>query len=96
MSSRAVSIAELKNNLSAYLARVRGGEELLVRDRQTPIARIVPLGHLDPEEEETALAAEGKVRLPNRALPAAYWRKAGPKISTDRCLELLDEDRGSR
>ena len=37
-----VKIADLKNNLSRHLARVRQGSELTVLDRDTPIARIVP------------------------------------------------------
>lgn len=36
-------IAELKNNLSRYLEHVRGGESVLILDRNTPVARIVPL-----------------------------------------------------
>lgn len=39
---KAVKIADLKNNLSRHLARVREGGELTVLDRDTPIARIVP------------------------------------------------------
>jgi prevent-host-death family protein len=35
-------IADLKNNLSRYLAFVRGGGEVVVLDRDTPVARIVP------------------------------------------------------
>jgi prevent-host-death family protein len=41
-----VKIADLKNNLSRHLARVRRGGELVVYDRATPVARIVPF---DPE-----------------------------------------------
>jgi antitoxin (DNA-binding transcriptional repressor) of toxin-antitoxin stability system len=37
-----IKIADLKNNLSRHLARVRQGSELTVLDRDTPIARIVP------------------------------------------------------
>ena len=37
-----VRIADLKNNLSRHLARVRRGGEITVYDRETPIARIVP------------------------------------------------------
>lgn len=37
-----VNIADLKNNLSRYLARVREGAELTVLDRETPVARILP------------------------------------------------------
>lgn len=37
-----VNIADLKNNLSRHLARVREGAELTVLDRDTPVARILP------------------------------------------------------
>ena len=36
-----VGIAELRNGLSGYLRKVRQGEEILVRDRNTPIANLV-------------------------------------------------------
>ncbi len=35
-------IADLKNNLSRYLAYVREGGEVLVLDRETPVAHLVP------------------------------------------------------
>ena len=38
-----VKIADLKNNLSRHLLHVRAGGELLVFDRDRPIARIVPI-----------------------------------------------------
>jgi len=37
-----VGIRELRADLSRYLKRVREGEEILVTDRGTPIARITP------------------------------------------------------
>ena len=37
-----VGIAELKARLSEYLRRVRRGHALIVVDRNTPIARVVP------------------------------------------------------
>jgi prevent-host-death family protein len=43
---RTVNIGELKNQLSAYLQYVRNGEEVIVRDRNTPVARILPI-HAD-------------------------------------------------
>ena len=39
---KTVRIADLKNNLSRHLARVRRGGEITVYDRDTPVARIVP------------------------------------------------------
>lgn len=43
-----VGVAELKARLSEYLRRVRRGETVTVLDRDTEIARIVPLEHGDP------------------------------------------------
>jgi len=40
---KSVMVSELKARLSKYLARVRRGETVEVRDRETPIALIVPL-----------------------------------------------------
>ncbi len=39
---KSVGIAELKSRLSEYLRRVRRGQTIVVLDRQTPIARLVP------------------------------------------------------
>src|SRR5918912_898449 len=64
---RTVNIADLKNNLSAYLERVRKGEELLVKDRNRPIAKLVPLAvGEDLDSEELELAAD-LVRLPAKS-----------------------------
>lgn len=40
-----IKIADLKNNLSRHLARVRRGGEITVLNRDTPVARIVPFVH---------------------------------------------------
>lgn len=50
---QSVNIADLKNNLSRYLARVREGAELTVLDRDTPVARILPFA------ARTAVAGKG-------------------------------------
>jgi len=39
---KSAKVSELKARLSAYLAAVREGEEVVVFDRKTPIARLVP------------------------------------------------------
>jgi prevent-host-death family protein len=55
---RAVNIADLKNNFSRYLNEVRRGGEILVRDRRTPIAKIIPLrGAADLDAETRAMVA---------------------------------------
>ena len=40
-------VSELKANLSSYLAAVRRGETVLVTDRVTPIALLVPYKEAD-------------------------------------------------
>ncbi len=40
---KAVKIADLKSNLSRHLRDVRSGRALTVLDRETPIARLVPI-----------------------------------------------------
>jgi antitoxin (DNA-binding transcriptional repressor) of toxin-antitoxin stability system len=97
----AVRIGDLKNNLSAHLQRVRKGEEMLICDRDAPIARIVPLSQgEDFTEEEQALAAEGKLRLSrtssSKAAWDAFWKLPAPKVDVDRALEALRADREGR
>ncbi len=94
MATRAVSIAELKDKLSAYLAEVRRGEEILVRDRSIPIAKIVPLEQFPSgNSEDLALAGEGKLRLAERSLPASFWRTRAPKVGRARLMEALRAER---
>jgi prevent-host-death family protein len=40
--NKQVNIADLKSHLSEHLRLVRAGQPLIVMDRNTPIARIVP------------------------------------------------------
>jgi prevent-host-death family protein len=40
---KTASISTIKNNLSAYLDLVRGGETVLITDRGRPVARLAPL-----------------------------------------------------
>jgi antitoxin (DNA-binding transcriptional repressor) of toxin-antitoxin stability system len=47
MTMKSVKIAHLKSHLSQHLREVRGGRTLTVLDRNTPIARIVPIGSDD-------------------------------------------------
>lgn len=91
---RSVNIAELKDHLSAYLNLVREGEELLVRDRNLPIAKIVPIIQAeDLDAELLALGASGKARLPETVLPKSFWQMPAPKVSSKRLVAALRADR---
>ena len=76
---RAVPIAELKSQLSAYIQLARAGEEILIRDRNLPVAKLVPLGAADAGSEELALAAAGKMALPLEVLDEEKFWSVGRK-----------------
>lgn len=91
---RSVNIAELKNRLSRYLDEVRRGEEILIRDRQRPIAKLVPLSSTeDLNAEEAELAVAGLLRLPHRTLPDTFWSMPGPEVSLEVAVSAVLADR---
>jgi len=91
---KSVNIAELRNRLSAYLSEVRAGQELLVCDRNVPIARIVPLLADDYDAELLKLASEGRVRLGSGApFDKSFWDSPAPRISMETVNRLIDEER---
>jgi len=61
---RTVKIGDLKARLSAHLHRVRQGEEVLVCDRNEPVARIVPVRPSDHSRQEQGLVARGALTPP--------------------------------
>jgi len=84
-----VRIAELKARLSEYLRRVRRGDVLIVLDRETPIARIVPHG---------GAADRLTVRRPPPEAPAPHEVPLPPplKLDVDVVALLLEERQGGR
>ncbi len=69
-----VNIARLKNRLSAYLQQVRNGQEIVIRDRNLPVAKLIPFRAPDTSPEELSLAASGELRLPEETLDEeAFW-----------------------
>jgi prevent-host-death family protein len=49
---RSVNIAELKNRLSTYITFARGGEEIVIRDRNLPVAKLIPFSAGDASDEK--------------------------------------------
>ncbi len=82
-----VGIAELKARLSHHLRKVRNGDSLVVLDRATPVARIVP--HDEP-------ATPLRVRKPKSSAPAPGKVQLPPSAPLDGdIVDLLLEDRSS-
>jgi len=89
----AVKIAELRNRLSNYLNDVKEGEEILILDRDQPIARIVPI-KLEPlDEEMMSLAAQGKIRLGSGAVEEDFWKMPAPRIPDELLRQVMEEER---
>lgn len=63
---RTVNISDLKARLSAHIQMVRDGEEVLVCDRNQPVARIVPIRLDEFSEQERRLIARGVMTPPLR------------------------------
>jgi prevent-host-death family protein len=92
---RTANIAELRNRLTHYLREVRAGEEIVVRDRQRPIAKIVPLT-IDDETDDAALVAAGLMRKAQRPLPAAFWRTRRATVTVRAAAAAVREGRADR
>ena len=87
LAMRRVRIAELKNRLSEHLRAVEQGAEVVVLDRNRPIARIVPM----------PMAARG-VRMipPTRDLADIRERRRSESNWQITSTELLQEERRER
>jgi prevent-host-death family protein len=92
---RSANIAELRDRLTHYLREVRAGQEIIVRDRQRPIAKIVPLA-VDDDADDTALVAAGLMRKAQRPLPAAFWRPRRAAVTVRTAVAALRADRADR
>lgn len=80
-----VKIAELKAKLSSFLRQVREGEEVVVTDRETPVARLVPY---DISRERLSIH---EAKQPPSVIKQIKIPKAKPGT---RSLDALLEDRG--
>jgi len=95
---KSVLIGELKNKLSGYLREVRKGEEIIVRDRDLPIAKIVPYVPDSIEEQERILIATGQM-TPRKSTEShdefvkRFRSLPAPKISHRAAIQAVLDDR---
>lgn len=88
MSIATIGIRELRDGLSRYLAGVRDGDEIVVTDHGTPIARIIPIGY------ESGL--EALVRQKLASLPTGPRRPLPEPIKTNGTVSDLIADSSGR
>jgi prevent-host-death family protein len=89
--SDSVGIAELRQNLSAYLRRVREGERLLVTDHNRPVAELGPVPSAGPGLDR--LIAEGRVSQPARLALPEPLELTGDSQALSRALDDIRGDR---
>jgi prevent-host-death family protein len=92
---KTAAVAELKAFLSKYLARVKGGEEVLITERGKPVAKIVPLNRNASFAPDHLLHLEraGMIRLGKGRLPKGFWRLPRPKDPKGHALRALVKER---
>jgi prevent-host-death family protein len=90
---RSVNIADLRNRLTQYLREVRAGEEIIVRDRHRPIAKIVPFTVDDEDADDAALVAAGLMRKGSGAIPPSFWKARRSRVSAKKVVAAVTADR---
>lgn len=91
------TVSRLKDNLSAYLRKVRAGQPVVIYDRDVPIARLERIESAGRGADRlAALQAQGVVRPPVRPLPARQIRTAIQPLERGGVLlrRALEEERG--
>ena len=94
---RTVNIGELKNQLSGYLQYVKNGEEIVIRDRSVPVARILPFRQGSRWDEEAQLVAVGALKMPEQEMNwDEFFELPAGDVSHELAVETATESRGDR
>lgn len=94
---RVVNIADLKARLSAHIKYVRQGEEVLVCERNKPVARIVPCDLDKYSEKEKDLIARGVLIPPvKKRRPSDPWPEPAGNVPEEVMKRILEEEREGR
>lgn len=91
---KTTAVANLKAQLSRYLRLVKAGEEVLVTERDVPVAKIVPVrgtgSDLDSLRE---LEAQGLAQLGSGKLPKEFWKMARAADPEAQARKAVREER---
>lgn len=94
---RILDIGELKRHLSNHLQYVQNGGEIVVRDRNCPVARIVPFRQYSVGERESQLIATGTLKLPEEAMDwDRFFLAPSGNVSKKLAVEAARESHGDR
>jgi len=91
MEQTKVGIRELKENLSKYMAKVKGGQSIIITEHGKPVGRIIPEGR-SLEERVDALVQAGVIAWNGKKLkrikPLAVNRS--DKLVSDIVVEMRE------
>ncbi len=98
---KAVGVKQLKGRLSEYLRLVRGGETILVTDRDEVVAELRPARRQvttasSVEATLESLAERGEITRPSLPKGRWTWQVTGLGLPAGSAAELLDEIRRDR
>ena len=92
-----VTISQLKNQLSAYLKKVRAGESVLILDRNRPVARLESVEQRGPIDDRLAgLESQGLLRRATQPFPKKLLDESPPEARKSVLDALIEERRSTR
>ena len=91
---KTTSVSQLKARLSEYLNQVKAGGEILITDREKPVARLVPISRSRVlKQSMMKMEKEGLIKLGSGKLPKDFWTMPRPDDPKGLILKALLEER---
>lgn len=93
---RTATVVDLKARLSEHLRLVKAGHEVVITERNVPVARLVPLD--DSERRSTRrlrLTRAGVIRPGTGKLPDLLKKPPAPRQTPAKVVDALLEERNS-
>jgi prevent-host-death family protein len=91
---KTATVSKLKASLSAYLRRVKAGEEVLVTERGRPVAKLSPAtSHQTLPQHLAEMERQGLIKLGSGKLPKDFWELPRPKDPKGSILKSMLEER---
>ncbi len=90
---KAIKVTELKAHLSKYLRQASRGAQILVKDRDEPLAQIGPPADTTGSWRDR-LASQGRLRRGSQDWGSLRISKPGRRVDIQRALQDIREDAG--
>ena len=91
MTMKVINVSELKAHLSKYLRMASRGSQIVVSDRDEPIAQLGP-PHAEARSWRDRLAREGRLRVGTQRWADLKISKLGRRVDIQASLRAVRED----